>query len=54
VERDDEPDRHVISSRTLSCFNQYHDPPAAVTRKDIALFRHAPPPPGKTLLGHAC
>jgi hypothetical protein len=38
---------NVTTSRTAmafppvpqSCLNQYHDPPAAVTRKDIALFR---------------
>jgi hypothetical protein len=31
VERDDEPDRHGLSSRARICINQYHDPPAAAS-----------------------
>jgi len=31
VERDDQSDRHDLSSRTRSCINQYHDPPAAAS-----------------------
>ena len=39
MERDDEPDRRGLSFRVGICVSQYHDPPATVTRKDIALFR---------------